>query len=105
MRDCIHRHPSTVALLVVLAAMAVSSASAQMEQDSLDKEWLGFVEIGLGIGRMDHTVDGMQEELFGVDVLRKGGEQDAFGFRAGIGRELGGDIVTVLYGGYTALTP
>lgn len=90
---------------VFLAALFVAPALGQLGPEPLEKEWFGFVEAGLGIGRMDHGVDGRHEELFGVEVLRGGGEQDAFGLRGGIGRGIGNGIDALLYCGVTALTP
>ncbi len=90
---------------VLFAAAAVCAAGPPAEDTTSGLEWCGFMEAGIGIGRMDRTVDGRQEELFGVEVLRSGGEQDAFTLRAGFGRGFGDDILLMAYGGIASLPP
>lgn len=43
--------------------------------------------------------------LFGVDSLRRGGEQDGAGFRAGFGRRITDNLSAVVYGGTSTLFP
>lgn len=94
---------STIGTWFFLIILLVSSASAGYCREPDAKNWVISFEGGLGIGNMDHTYPGMEMELFGVDTLRRGGEQDGIGIRIVIGKRLSEDLTTAVYGGMSAL--
>ena len=99
-------HPMNLnSMMFFLILLFASSASGDLYLVPERKDWLISFEGGLGIGNMDHTFSGMEMELFGVDTLRRGGEQDGIGIRAGLGKRMSHGLTPVVYGGMSTLFP
>lgn len=71
-----------------------------------EKQWLLSIDVGLGLGFMDHTLDnGVEEDWFDLDTLRAAHEQDGAGYRLGFGRRISEDVSLLVYGGGSYLFP
>lgn len=91
--------------LLLFSSASVSQPDAGILPDQQEDQWFIGIEGGLGIGHLDRSFPGQEMEVFGVDTLRRGGEQDGAGIRAGIGRRITEDFSAVVYGGTSILFP